>query len=65
MEDLVKISGLPNKIEYSDEDLFYVTVSGTVHSVWYTSRNNNGYEKEITPTEIHSIRLISKNECPK
>lgn len=65
MEDLVNRSGLPNKIDYSTDGLFYVTISGTVQSVWYTNRNNNGYEKEITPSEIHSIRVVSKRECPK
>lgn len=61
---LVNKSGLPFSISDSDDQLFYVSLQGTLKDEWYSSRENTGFQKTLFPEELNHISLVSKNTCP-
>ncbi len=64
LEELLSSTGYPLQITEQEDLQFYITVSGTVIDEWYRSRAYSGYSRQITPTEVHGLEIISRNTCP-
>ncbi len=65
LEELLTSSGYPLQITQQEGMQFYITVSGTVSDEWYRSRAYSGYSREITPTEVHGLEIVSGDNCPR
>lgn len=64
LEELSKSGGIPITVEQNEENFYYITVSGTVDDIWYGNRLDLGFTREISPTELNTISVISNKKCP-
>lgn len=64
LEELLTATGYPLQITKQEDLQFYLTVSGTVSDEWYRSRSYSGYSRQITPTEVHGLEIVSGDACP-
>ena len=64
LKELLTSTGYPLQITDQKRLQFYITVSGTISDEWYRSQSYSGYSRQITPTDVHGIEVVSGGKCP-
>ena len=64
LAELIFESGYPAKIDETEDQYFFITVSGTVEDEWYANRGNSTFLRVIQPYQIYNLSTVSKKECP-
>ncbi|MBO6523090.1 MAG: hypothetical protein JJ971_04630 [Balneolaceae bacterium] len=64
LEQLLKASGYPATIAESENQFFYITVSGEVEDEWYGYRGRTGFTKVIRPSEVNNMVILADDACP-
>ncbi len=63
LQKLIERSGYPVALEEQENMYFYITVQGTIREIWHSNRGKSGAVKNLYPSEINNISVVSSGTC--